>query len=41
MMTLEEKNQLAFNSADYCDYSVLVSELMDVRTFTPDWRMSR
>lgn len=39
MMTLEEKNQLAFNSADYCDYSVLVSELMDVMAFTPDWRM--
>ena len=40
MMTIDDKNELAFNRVDYCDTPSLVFELLQVAEQDPDWRMT-
>lgn len=39
MMTLEEKNELAFKRAEYCDTPALTFDLLQLYETDPDWRM--
>lgn len=39
MLTLEQKNERAFNLVDYSETPSLQFELLEVFTCEPDWRM--